>query len=56
VTAPFLHSAAGAEIDEGRLEGPSFDIDGVRKDLTTTLQVARDMGRDLPITAKALEC
>ena len=34
----------------------TFDIDSIRKDLRTTLEEGRALGRELPISAKALEC
>lgn len=37
-------------------EPVTFDIDSIRKDLRTMLEEGRALGRDLPISAKALEC
>lgn len=34
----------------------TFDIDSIRKDLRTTLEEGRALGRELPLTAKSLEC
>jgi 3-hydroxyisobutyrate dehydrogenase len=34
----------------------TFDIDSIRKDLRTTLEEARALGRELPLTAKSLDC
>ena len=34
----------------------TFDIDSIRKDLRTMLEEGRALGRDLPLSAKALEC
>ncbi len=34
----------------------TFDIDSIRKDLRTMLEEGRSLGRELPLTAKALEC
>ncbi len=34
----------------------TFDIDSIRKDLRTMLEEGRSLGRELPISAKALEC
>ena len=37
-------------------EPVTFDIDSIRKDLRTMLEEGRALGRDLPISAKSLEC
>jgi len=34
----------------------TFDIDSIRKDLRTMLEEGRALGRDLPVSAKSLEC
>ena len=34
----------------------TFDIDSIRKDLRTMLEEGRSLGRELPVSAKALEC
>ena len=34
----------------------TFDIDSIRKDLRTMIEEGRSLGRELPLTAKALEC
>ncbi len=34
----------------------TFDIDSIRKDLRTMLEEGRALGRDLPLSARALEC
>jgi 3-hydroxyisobutyrate dehydrogenase len=34
----------------------TFDIDSIRKDLRTTLEEGRALGRDLPLTEKSLVC
>jgi 3-hydroxyisobutyrate dehydrogenase len=34
----------------------TFDIDSIRKDLRTTLEEGRALGRELPLTANALNC
>ena len=34
----------------------TFDIDSIRKDLRTTLEEGGALGRDLPLTAKVLDC
>jgi 3-hydroxyisobutyrate dehydrogenase len=34
----------------------TFDIDSIRKDLRTMIEEARSLGRELPVSAKALEC
>lgn len=34
----------------------TFDIDSIRKDLRTTLEEGRALGRDLPLTEKSLGC
>lgn len=34
----------------------TFDIDSIRKDLRTTLEEGRALGRELPLSVKALEC
>lgn len=34
----------------------TFDIDSIRKDLRTTLEEARALGRELPLAVKSLEC
>ncbi len=44
------------EIDKDNVIAPSFDIDGVRKDLRTMLQFAGEMGCELPMTSAALHC
>jgi 3-hydroxyisobutyrate dehydrogenase len=44
------------EIDHDDIVAPSFDIDGVRKDLRTMLQFAGEMGCELPMTSAALHC
>jgi len=45
-----------AALKEGPKPEVGFDIDGMRKDLRTMLAVARAMGVELPVSAKALEC
>ena len=37
-------------------EPVTFDIDSIRKDLRTMLEEGRSLGRDLPLSAKALAC
>ena len=37
-------------------EPVTFDIDSIRKDLRTMLEEGRALGRELPVSAKALEC
>ena len=37
-------------------EPVTFDIDSIRKDLRTMLEEGRALGRDLPLSAKALAC
>ena len=34
----------------------TFDIDSIRKDIHTMLEEGRSLGRDLPLSAKALQC
>lgn len=34
----------------------TFDIDSIRKDLRTMIEEAHSLGRELPLSAKALEC
>ena len=34
----------------------TFDIDSIRKDIRTMLEEAKSLGRDLPVSVKALEC
>ncbi len=34
----------------------TFDIDSMRKDLRTMIEEARSLGRELPVSTKALEC
>ncbi|HEY4748288.1 MAG TPA: NAD-binding protein, partial [Steroidobacteraceae bacterium] len=46
-------AAALAGKDPG---GASFDVDSMRKDLRTMLEEARALGRELPVTQRALEC
>jgi 3-hydroxyisobutyrate dehydrogenase len=37
-------------------EPVTFDIDSIRKDLRTMLEEGHSLGRELPVSAKALEC
>lgn len=37
-------------------EPVTFDIDSIRKDLRTMLEEGRSLGRELPVSAKALQC
>jgi 3-hydroxyisobutyrate dehydrogenase len=46
-------AAALAGKDPG---GATFNIDSMRKDLRTMLEEARALGRELPVTQRALEC
>ena len=46
-----------ADALRGKAPDPvTFDIDSIRKDLRTMLEEGRFLGRELPISAKALEC
>src|SRR5438876_12155094 len=36
--------------------GATFNVDSIRKDLRTMLEEARALGRELPVTQRALEC
>lgn len=45
-----------AAIREGAKPEVGFDIDGMRKDLKTMVEVARAMGIDLPLVNKVIEC
>ncbi|HSU63335.1 MAG TPA: NAD(P)-dependent oxidoreductase [Burkholderiales bacterium] len=38
------------------LGAATFDVDSMRKDLRTMLEEARALGRELPVTQRALEC
>src|SRR3989442_468857 len=46
-------AAALAGKDPG---GATFNVDSIRKDLRTMLEEARALGRELPVTQRALEC
>jgi 3-hydroxyisobutyrate dehydrogenase len=46
-------AAALAGKDPG---GAPFNVDSIRKDLRTMLEEARALGRELPVTQRALEC
>ena len=46
-------AAALAGKDPG---GATFNVDSMRKDLRTMLEEARALGRELPVTQRALEC
>ena len=42
---------------QGKSTGPvTVDIDAMRKDLRTMIEEARSLGRELPVTSRALEC
>jgi 3-hydroxyisobutyrate dehydrogenase len=42
---------------QGKDTGPiTVDIDAMRKDLRTMVEEARALGKQLPVTARALEC
>jgi 3-hydroxyisobutyrate dehydrogenase len=45
-----------AALKEGARPEVGFDIDGIRKDLCTMVEVARSLGVNLPVAARALEC
>lgn len=46
-----------AKVLGGGDAGPvTFDVDSIRKDLRTMIEEARSLGRDLPVTSRALEC
>jgi 3-hydroxyisobutyrate dehydrogenase len=45
-----------AALKEGAKPEVGFDIDGIRKDLRTMVEVARTLGFVPPVAAKALEC
>ena len=46
-----------ADALRGKAPDPvTFDIDSIRKDLRTMLEEGRSLGRELPVSARALEC
>lgn len=52
-----VRGAALADALRGKAPDPvTFDIDSIRKDLRTMLEEGRSLGRELPVSAKALEC
>jgi len=64
----FSETSGGPNVLKGR--GPSlavalkgtppdpvtFDVDSIRKDLRTMIEEGKSLGRDMPLTARALEC
>jgi 3-hydroxyisobutyrate dehydrogenase len=64
----FSETSGGPNVLKGR--GPSlatalkgtppnpvtFDVDSIRKDLRTMIEEGRSLGRDMPLTTRALEC
>jgi 3-hydroxyisobutyrate dehydrogenase len=52
-----VRGAALADALRGKAPNPvTFDIDSIRKDLRTMLEEGRSLGRELPVSARALEC
>ena len=52
-----VRGPALADALRGKAPDPvTFDIDSIRKDLRTMLEEGRALGRDLPVSAKALAC
>jgi 3-hydroxyisobutyrate dehydrogenase len=52
-----VRGAALADALRGKAPDPvTFDIDSIRKDLRTMLEEGRSLGRELPVSARALEC
>ncbi len=52
-----VRGEAIAEALEGKeLGAPTFDIDSIRKDLSTMIEEARALGYDAPVTERALQC
>jgi 3-hydroxyisobutyrate dehydrogenase len=52
-----VRGAALADALRGKAPDPvTFDIDSIRKDLRTLLEEGRSLGRELPVSARALEC
>ena len=52
-----VRGAPLAEALQGKRPEPvTFDIDSIRKDLRTMLEEGRSLGREMPLTARTLEC
>jgi 3-hydroxyisobutyrate dehydrogenase len=52
-----VRGAALADALRGKAPQPvAFDIDSIRKDLRTMLEEGRSLGRELPLSTRALEC
>ena len=52
-----VRGQAIAEGLQGReIQTPTFDVDSIRKDLSTMVEEARALGRDAPVTERALQC
>jgi 3-hydroxyisobutyrate dehydrogenase len=52
-----VRGTALADALRGKAPDPvTFDIDSIRKDLRTMLEEGRALGRELPVSARALEC
>lgn len=52
-----VRGPALADALRGKAPDPvTFDIDSIRKDLRTMLEEGRSLGRELPVSARALEC
>lgn len=52
-----VRGQAIAEALDGReIATPTFDVDSIRKDLSTMIEEARALGYDAPVTERALQC